>query len=196
MFERFTEPARRTLFFARYEASELGGRTIEPEHLLLGLIRDGEGRLLDLPLADIRSDMIRAAEGRPKVATSVEIPFSPATKQALVRAAEEADRFGHGHIGPEHLWLALLRDESVAASALVQRGLQLEALQQRFRTLAGEGPASRALGKTAVLETVRQLEALFAQLLGMLHDDQEALGRAAKLRSDVQTLRTSLEGRS
>src|ERR1700722_5272018 len=108
MFERYTEEARRALFFARYEASQLGSVSIEPEHLLLGLIREGKalaGRIsprLPLPLEEIRKDIEGRTIVRGKIATSVEIPFSAETKRVLQFAAEEADRLLHNHIAPEH----------------------------------------------------------------------------------------------
>ena len=80
MFERFTEQARRTLFFARYEASQLGDLTIESEHLLLGLVREGKGLAahifgsLHVPVDQIRRDIEGRAAIRPKVSTSVEMP--------------------------------------------------------------------------------------------------------------------------
>ena len=98
MFERYTERARRVLFFARYEASQLGSISIETEHLLLGLIREGKGltsRIFarsHLSLESIRKEIEGRTVFREKVSTSVEIPFSAETKRVLQFAAEEADR--------------------------------------------------------------------------------------------------------
>ena len=130
MFERYTERARRVLFFARYEASQLGSISIETEHLLLGLIREGKGltsRIFarsHLSLENIRKDIEGKTVFREKVSTSVEIPFSAETKRVLQFAAEEADRLLHNYIGTEHLLLGILREErSVAASILVEKGM-------------------------------------------------------------------------
>jgi ATP-dependent Clp protease ATP-binding subunit ClpC len=93
MFERYTERARRVLFFARYEASQLGSISIETEHLLLGLIREGKGltsRIFarsHLSLENIRKDIEGRTVFREKVSTSVEIPFSAETKRVLQVAA-------------------------------------------------------------------------------------------------------------
>ena len=101
MFERYTERARRVLFFARYEASQLGSMSIETEHLLLGLIREGKGltsRIFarsHLSLENIRKEIEGRTVFREKVSTSVEIPFSAETKRVLQFAAEEADRLLH-----------------------------------------------------------------------------------------------------
>src|SRR6266852_5114402 len=129
MFERYTERARRVLFFARYEASQLGSISIETEHLLLGLIREGKGltsRIFarsHLSLENIRKEIEGRTVFREKVSTSVEIPFSAETKRVLQFAAEEADRLLHNYIGTEHLLLGILREErSVAASILLENG--------------------------------------------------------------------------
>ena len=104
MFERYTERARRVLFFARYEASQLGSISIETEHLLLGLIREGKGltsRIFarsHLSLENIRKEVEGRTVFREKVSTSVEIPFSAETRRVLQFAAEEADRLLHNYI--------------------------------------------------------------------------------------------------
>ena len=98
MFERFTERARRVLFFSRYEASQLGSISIESEHLLLDLFREGKGltsRIFarsHLSLEDVRKDIEGHTGFREKVSPSIEIPFSTETKRVLRTAAEEADR--------------------------------------------------------------------------------------------------------
>jgi ATP-dependent Clp protease ATP-binding subunit ClpC len=126
MFERYTESARRTLFFARYETSMTGGTAIETEHLLLGLLREHKGisaRLLSrVPqgVENIRRKLEQRLKSNAsaRVATSVEIPFSEQSKQALQYATEEADRLRHTYIGTEHL---LLDDVIFRIKALVER---------------------------------------------------------------------------
>ena len=136
MFERYTERARRVLFFARYEASQLGSISIETEHLLLGLIREGKGltsRIFarsHLSLENIRKEIEGRTVFREKVSTSVELPFSAETKRVLQFAAEEADRLLHNYIGTEHLLLGILREErSVAASILLEKGMRLNTVR-------------------------------------------------------------------
>ena len=103
MFERYTERARRILFFARFEASQLGSVSIGTEHLLLGLVREAKGltRLIfdhsSVSLEAIREDIDRRVLHGDKVPTSVEIPFTAETKRTLQFAAEEADRLGHDY---------------------------------------------------------------------------------------------------
>jgi uncharacterized protein (TIGR03435 family) len=137
MFERYTERARRVLFFARFEASQLGSGSIETEHLLLGLIREGKGltsRMFaraHVSHEHIRQEIERRTVFREKVSTSVEIPFSLETKRVLQFAAEEADRLLHDYIGTEHLLLGILREErSVAASILTEKGMRLHTIRE------------------------------------------------------------------
>ncbi len=146
MFEKYTEKARRVIFFARYEASQFGSPYIETEHLLLGLIREDKNLTNRFfPKANASIDSIRKEiEGRTsireKVSTSVELPFSDESKRALNAAAEESERFSHKHIGTEHMLLGLLREErSVAAEILRERGLRLSIIRDEL----GRGATER-----------------------------------------------------
>ena len=132
MFERYTEKARRVIFFARYEASQFGSPYIETEHLLLGLLREDKAltnRFLRSrgSVESIRKQIEAYATIREKVSTSVDLPLSNESKRVLAFAAEEAERMGNKHIGPEHLFLGLLReDKSFAAAMLTERGIKLK----------------------------------------------------------------------
>jgi uncharacterized protein (TIGR03435 family) len=157
MFERFSEPARRVLFFARYEASQLGSVSIDTEHVLLGLIREAKGlttRLFaDATIAvdGLREDVVRSFPPRPATSTSAEIPFSAAAEQVLRHAAEEADRLSHDHVGTEHLLLGLLRaDGSVAAGVLGARGLRLDRVRERIVELLSHGEGVEHPGPPSV----------------------------------------------
>jgi ATP-dependent Clp protease ATP-binding subunit ClpA len=145
MFERYTERARRVLFFARYECSQLGSVSIETEHLLLGLIREGKGLTARIfarshvSFETIRREVEGRTMFREKISVSVEIPFSPETKRVLGFAAEEADRLLHNYIGTEHLLLGILREErSVAASILKEKGMRLGPVRDDIVTLLNE----------------------------------------------------------
>src|SRR5881409_475997 len=158
MFERYTERARRVLFFARYEASQLGSISIETEHLLLGLIREGKGltsRIFarsHLSLENIRKEIEGRTVFREKVSTSVEIPFSAETKRVLQFAAEEADRLLHNYIGTEHLLLGILREErSVAASILMEKGMRLNTVREDIVALLNEKTTLTRAGKETPL---------------------------------------------
>ena len=150
MFERYTERARRVLFFSRYEASQLGSISIETEHLLLGLIREGKGltsRIFarsHLSLEGIRKDIEGRTVFREKVSTSVEIPFSTEGKRVLQFAAEEADRLLHNYVGTEHVLLGILREErSVAASILMEKGMRLNSVREDVVALLDRGVRAR-----------------------------------------------------
>jgi ATP-dependent Clp protease ATP-binding subunit ClpC len=147
MFERYTEKARRVIFFARYEASQFGAPAIEPEHLLLGLMREDKtltARFLaraQTSLEAIRKEIEGRAPLREKISTSVELPLAPETKRVLAYAHEESDRLQHRHIGTEHLLLGLLREErSMAAEILYERGLKLHAVREEISRSAGGDP--------------------------------------------------------
>jgi ATP-dependent Clp protease ATP-binding subunit ClpC len=152
MFERYTERARRVIFFARYEASQLGSNSIETEHLLLGLIREGKGltsRIFSkshLSMESIRKEIEGRALFRDKVSTSVDIPLSPESKRVLGYAAEEAERMLHNYIGTEHVLLGLMREEkSVAAGILGEKGMRLTAVREDIVALLNE---KASVGKT------------------------------------------------
>ncbi len=145
MFERYTERARRVIFFARYEASQLGSGAIETEHMLLGLLREGKGvtsRLFSksrLSMDQIRKEVEGRSPAREKVSTSVEIPLSAESKRVLGYAAEEAERMLHNYVGTEHILLGLMRDErSLAASILSEKGLRLAAVREDILGLLNE----------------------------------------------------------
>src|ERR671913_1847462 len=147
MFERYTEKARRVIFFARYEASQFGAPAIEPEHLLLGLMREDKtltSRFLaraQASLEAIRKEIEGRAPLREKISTSVELPLAPETKRVLAFAHEESDRLQHRHIGTEHLLLGLLREErSMAAEILYERGLRLNAVREEVSRQSGNDP--------------------------------------------------------
>ncbi len=145
MFERYTERARRVIFFARYEASQLGSSSIETEHLLLGLIREGKGltsRLFNkghLSMESIRKEIEGRTPYRDKVSTSVDIPLSAESKRVLSFAAEEAERMLHNYIGTEHILLGLMREEKcVAATILAEKGLRLGSVREDIVQLLNE----------------------------------------------------------
>ena len=158
MFERYTERARRVIFFARYEASQLGSPSIESEHLLLGLIREGKGltsRLFgknQLSTEEIRKEIEERSPYREKVSTSVDIPLSSESKRVLGYAAEEAERMLHNYIGTEHILLGLMREESsVAATILAEKGMRLPSVREDIVAIVSEKAASGRSKETPLL---------------------------------------------
>src|SRR5205085_2145459 len=139
MFERYTEVARRTIFFARYEASHFGASAIEPEHLLLGLSREdkplfirflGDGKQSIETIRTKLEERLSMRE-KEKTPTSVELPLSDEAKRALHYAHDESYGLEDRHIGTEHMLLGLTRVEgSLAAEVLFELGLRAEAMRE------------------------------------------------------------------
>lgn len=131
VFERYTKPAVRVIFFARFGASECGSESIEPEHVLLGLARHDPALLrcflaLGADRESLDKEMAARAPRKPSIPTNVELPLNGQCKRVLDFATEEADRLGSKHIGTEHLLLGLLREEGcIAAQLLKPRGAEL-----------------------------------------------------------------------
>lgn len=211
MFERYTESARRTLFFARYEVSEHGGRAIDTAYLLLGLLRSPTP-LVRRILADahVSPDVIwseihgRLAEGA-MVSTSVEIPFADDARRALALAAREADDLGHRYIAPEHLWLALLRDEtSVAGSVLISNGVRLNDVREAVARLPDQPPAgsdavqhrfSHELNIPGLLAQFRRIEEMVGQLAQQAGDRQATIELAHAISEELAALKHHFEER-
>jgi hypothetical protein len=141
MFERFTEKARRVVFFARYEASNYGSPHIETEHLLLGLLREDLKTLKHL-LPDLKSEehLRRQIEDRitrrEKFSTAVEVPLSDECKHALRFAVGEAGKSGHPYVGTEHLLIGLLQiPTSLAAKVLNAEAIELAKVRDKLREI-------------------------------------------------------------
>lgn len=120
MFERYTEKARRTIFYGQYEASDFGYEFIETDFLLLGIARENPEltmRWLGMDYAQLRKSLAELYPRSEPIA-KVEMPLSNASKRVLAYAAEEADRLRDRHIGTEHLFLGLLREGCAASEIL------------------------------------------------------------------------------
>ncbi len=170
MFERFSEHARRSLFFARYEASRASSRVIAAEHLLLGMLREADEAMsevfasLDVSLPQLRAELLGELPALARATTSPDLPLAEDTKRALAFAVQEADSLGHAAVGTEHLLLGLLRlEHSAVAQCLSSHGFDLgelrrEVAQRGREPVAGE----RAPAASAVLEYARDLTRLAA----------------------------------
>ena len=147
MFERYTERARRVVFFSRYEASQFGSPYIDTEHLLLGLLREDKAlahRFLPATasMEAIRQQIERHSPLREKFSTSVDLPLSNECKRILAYTAEEAERLDQKYIDTPHLLLGLLREERCFAAELLQEyGVQLGAVREQ---LANEDAARQS----------------------------------------------------
>ena len=153
-FDRFNDRAKRVLALAQDEAIRFNHNYIGVEHLLLGLVREGEGvaaRVLDslgIDLSRARSS-VEVMIGRGKETTSPsEITLSPRTKKVIELAVDESRKLGHSHVGTEHLLLGIVREgESVGAGVLESMGVNLE--QVRHQVIAVMGQHRPEMGATA-----------------------------------------------
>jgi hypothetical protein len=160
MFERFTDRARRVTVLAQEEARLLNHNHIGTEHLLLGLIHEGEGvaaqalESLDVSLPTVRQQ-VEETIGRGQQALSGRIPFTPRAKKVLELSRREALAMGHNYVGTEHILLGLLREgDGVAAQVLVRLGADLNRVRQQvIQLLAGhqdkDGPKSGRAARRA-----------------------------------------------
>ena len=163
MFDRFTEKARRTIFFARYEASQFGSAYIETEHLLLGVLREDKAlanRFLGSHAAveSIRRQIERHTTPGEIVSTSVDLPLSHESKRVLAYGAEEAERMKHEHIGTAHLLLGLLREENCFAAQLL-REQDLTLVSVREQVQQSETPLLKSAPFARLDQWLAQLEA-------------------------------------
>ncbi len=148
MFNRFTERARKVIVYAKEEARRFNHDYIGTEHLLLGLIREGEGvaaavlQKLGLDLETIRLEVEKLVQPGPQTQVVGDIPFTPRSKKALELSAEEARALGHNYIGTEHLLLGLVKEgEGMAYRVLLNLGLDLGKLRNEVMELLGSGVA-------------------------------------------------------
>jgi ATP-dependent Clp protease ATP-binding subunit ClpC len=150
MFEKYNEKARRALFFARYEASKLGSRVIESEHILLGILREGEDTVTELLRRfDVRADELRREiEGErvfvDRISSTAELPLSEESKKILAYASHESESMMHQSVGSEHLLIGILRVEGcLAMRVLTQEGLDLYGVREELATILKEHEASQ-----------------------------------------------------
>ncbi|ACH62218.1 Clp family protein, ATPase domain [Mycobacterium phage Myrna] len=147
IFERFTDRARRVCVLAQEEARMLNHAYIGTEHLLLGLVHEGEGvaakalQALDINLEEVRAE-VEEIIGHGQQAPTGHIPFTDRSKRVLELSLREALQLGHNYIGTEHLLLALIREgEGVGCQVLVKRGAELTKVRQVvIQLLSGYDP--------------------------------------------------------
>ncbi|HET6209648.1 MAG TPA: Clp protease N-terminal domain-containing protein, partial [Jatrophihabitans sp.] len=155
MFERFTDRARRVVVLAQEEARMLNHNYIGTEHILLGLIHEGEGvaakamESLGISLEAVRQQ-VEEIIGQGQQAPSGHIPFTPRAKKVLELSLREALQLGHNYIGTEHILLGLIREgEGVAAQVLVKLGADLNRVRQQVIQLLNGYQAKEPAGSSA-----------------------------------------------
>ena len=213
MFERFTDRARRVVVLAQEEARLLNHNYIGTEHLLLGLIHEGQGvaatsqESLGISLEAVRAQ-VEEIIGQGQSAPTGHIPFTPRAKKVLELSLREAKQLGHNYIGTEHILLGLVREgEGVAAQVLVKLGADLSRVRQQvIQVLSGyaggkvtveQAGARTRLVRMTVPEDLRQAEVELAQV----RRDKEAaieaedFEQAAALRDQERQLLTRVAER-
>jgi len=173
MFNRFTERARKVIILAKEEAKRFNHDYIGTEHILLGLIREGEGvaatvlEKMGVSLENIRLEVEKLVQPGPATQIIGDLPFTPRAKKALELAAEEARSLGHNYIGTEHLLLGLIREEEgVASQVLLNLNLDLSTVRNKVMEVLGSelpgfGGTAPAKTKTPALDAFgRDLTAL------------------------------------
>ena len=160
MFERFTERARKVIILAREEAIRLGHNFVGTEHLLLGLVREGDGlamailKKLTVNLSTLKGEVEKIVSVGTQVSPAGEVPFTPQAKKVLEYAISEARSMGHNYIGTEHLLLGLVREgEGIASLVLRDVGVTVAAAKAQAQELLGEQATKAAgTGRTPALD--------------------------------------------
>jgi ATP-dependent Clp protease ATP-binding subunit ClpA len=190
MFERFTDRARRVVVLAQEEARMLNHAHIGTEHLLLGLVHEGEGvaaralESLNISLSAVRRE-VEEIIGRGEQPPPGHIPFTPRAKKVLELSLRESNQLGQGYIGTEHILLGLLREgEGVAAQVLVKMGTDLNGVRQQVIELQGRSaerpPSGRRVRAPSAGDILDLLDALDQRL--------EAIERWVGMRPDLRDL--------
>ncbi len=143
-FNRFTERARKVILLAKEEAKRFSHDYIGTEHILLGLVKEGEGvaaavlTSLGLDAESIREEVEKLVQSGPGQTISDDIPFTPRAKKVIELAMDEARSLGHNYIGTEHLLLGLIREgDGVASQVLLNLGLDLKSVREEVLNLLG-----------------------------------------------------------
>jgi ATP-dependent Clp protease ATP-binding subunit ClpC len=209
MFERFTDRARRVVVLAQEEAVGLNHDYVGTEHLLLGLVHEGEGvaaaalESLGIQLEAVRAQ-VEEIIGQGQRPPTGHIPFTPRAKKVLELSLREATQLGHNYIGTEHILLGLIREgEGVAAQVLVKVGADLSRVRQQVIQLLTGYPGGTEVGARTRLVRMTVPADLFvlgeelAQVRRQKERaiDAEDFDRAATLRDAEQQLLTRLTKR-
>jgi len=132
IFRQYSEKSRRCIFYARYFVSEFGGDRIEPQHLLLAIVRETHPKFMDFE--EIRKEFQGSLGTAANIPTSADVPLSEATKHWLQLAVEEARELGSNSIVPEHILLGIMREgNNLAANLLKRRGVDSEMVRRNLK---------------------------------------------------------------
>ncbi|MDO4576095.1 MAG: ATP-dependent Clp protease ATP-binding subunit [Planctomycetia bacterium] len=163
MYERFTDRARKVIQLANQEANRLSHEYVGTEHILLGLIKEGNGvasnvlKNLDVDLNKLRREVEKLVPPSAGMASLGRLPQTPRAKKAIEFAMEEARTLGHAYVGTEHILLGLLREqEGVAAQVLMNLGLRLNEVRNEVLNLIGNGNEENADSGTPIHASMGQ----------------------------------------
>jgi ATP-dependent Clp protease ATP-binding subunit ClpC len=196
MHDRFTERVRKVMYLAREEAGRLHHDYIGTEHLLLGIVREGEGIAatvlsnLGFDLDLIRQAVENMVSGSGGTLTIGEIPFTPRAKRVLELSVEEARLLGHNYVGTEHLLLGLIREgEGVAARVLMELGADKKKIKEETLKLLGSQPSAAHSSAPQKSETPA-LDQFGRDLTSMARDGKldPVIGRQEEIDRVIQVL--------
>ncbi|MCK9573716.1 MAG: ATP-dependent Clp protease ATP-binding subunit [Candidatus Omnitrophica bacterium] len=196
MFNRFTERARKVLVLAKEEARRFNHDYIGTEHILLGLIREGEGvacavlQNLGVDLERLRIEIEKLISPGSSASVLGEIPFTPRAKKALELAAEEAHNLGHNYIGTEHILLGLIREgEGLASQVLFSLGVDLRKIREEISALLGGGQSYQSAQPQATSKTPA-LDSFGRDLTKLAKDGKldPVIGRKGEIERVIQVL--------
>ncbi len=199
MFSRYTERAQRVIVLAQDEARRLNYDYVGTEHLLLGLIREGEGiaakalQSLGIQLEQVRSEVEKMI-GKGSAPTRGEIGFTPRAKKVMVELAiEEARTLGHNYVGTEHILLGLIREgEGVAAQVLINLGAELDRVRNQVIHLLGGAPQHQtgAQPKAKTKSSTSTLDQFGRDLTSMAREGKldPVIGREKEIERVIQIL--------
>jgi ATP-dependent Clp protease ATP-binding subunit ClpC len=176
VFEKYSDKSRRVVFFARYEASLLGAEAIEPEHILLSIMKENPGLAESIlpkgaaAVAEIRKTIEAEMRHEPKQISSVDLPLSPSSKRVMHIASDETEKAGDQRIEPRHLLLGLRLDEGSRANGLLRlHGATADLILQKSLELPATPPpkneseASRILAQLSALVEVLIRQGVFSR---------------------------------
>jgi ATP-dependent Clp protease ATP-binding subunit ClpC len=162
MFERFTDRARKVMALANQEAQRFNHEYVGTEHILLGLVKEGQGvaanvlHNLQVDLKKIRLEVEKIVKSGPAMVTMGKLPQTPRAKKVIEFAIEEARNLGHNYVGTEHLLLGLLREhDGVAAQVLMNLGLKLDEVRAEVLNILGATMENGAAAGAATEEERR-----------------------------------------
>jgi len=197
MFNRFTERARKVILLAKEEAKRFNHDYIGTEHILLGLVREGEGvaaavlATFGLSPDKIRLEVEKLVQPGPATVVSGDLPFTPKAKKVIELAIDEARSLGHNYIGTEHLLLGLIREgEGVASQVLMNLGLELDKVREEVMNLLGSEVPGYEMGQKVSQAKTPALDAFGRDLTRLAKEDKldPVIGRKNEIERVIQIL--------